>query len=101
MGRRVFGWMVAVAVAAGGGAAAPAKAPAAPPAASALAPRPATRPATRPTTATTQPADLSTPKAALRALAGALKSGSEQELAHVVACGNDAERRIVAVMAEY
>jgi hypothetical protein len=93
--------MIAVAVAAGGGAARPTNAPAAPPAAPEVAPRPATRPATRPTTATTQPADLSTPKAALRALAGALKSGSEQELAHVVACSSEAERRVVAVMAEY
>jgi hypothetical protein len=101
MGRPVLAWAIAIAAAAAGGAARPSDALAAPPASPEPAPRSATRPASRPTTATTQPADLSTPKAALRALAGALKSGSEQDLAHVVASGNDAERRVVAVMAEF
>ncbi len=105
MARPVLGLVITLAAAAAGGATHPSTAFAAPPSAPALAPesapRPTTHPATRPTTAATQPADLSSPKAALRALAGALKSGSEADLARVVACGNDAERRVVAVMAEF
>ena len=96
MRRPVLGSVRLLATAAAAGVAwLPAVAPAAPPAA------PATQPATtRPTTAATQPADLSSPKAALKALAAALKSGSGPELAHVVACDNDSEKRVIAVMAD-
>src|SRR5687768_6203337 len=91
MRRPVLGsvMLIAAALAAGAGPAAPEPARS-----------PATQPATRPTTAATQPADLSTPKAALKALAAALKTGSGADLARVVACGNDSERRVVAVMAD-
>jgi hypothetical protein len=99
MRRTLPGCVIVVAAAVGAGA------PAAPPASPGSA-RPPTQPATRPrptTSATqpvTQPADLSTPKAALRALAGALRSGDGRELSHVVSCRSDAEQRAVAAMAE-
>src|SRR5215208_4338350 len=102
MRRAALGSVIFIAAASAAGVAPrPCVAAGAPPRAPDAARSPATRPATRPATAATQPADLSTPKAALRALAAALKSGSEQDLAHVVASGNDAERRVVAVMAEF
>lgn len=100
MRRPVLGSMILLAAAAAAGVASwPAAAPGAPPAAADSAPRPA-QPPTRPTTAATQPADLSSPRAALKALAAALKSGSGPDLARVVACDNESEKRVVAVMAE-
>lgn len=59
---------------------------------------PASRPATGPTTA---PADLTTPKGALRAFATALHDGDARELRRAVATTNKSEDRMLVAMADW